>query len=261
MDATRTEQQLFQSCHILFGEDLHISREFLDYLQPSGLKTAYRRRAKETHPDRLHATSPLTCQAGSELFVRVHGAYERLQYFLQDRGKRCPPSANDWQKPEPAKPATPTQSTPVRPSTGTGTGTGTDGFYTGPMPNRQLLFGHFLYYSGLTNWRTISRILSWQKRDRPRLGELAKRCGLLTADDITTILSHKLPLQPFGETALRLGVLNEFQLRLLLGQQQRLQKKFGAILLEQDLITEDDLHYLLQQFSAHNAAKKLSTGR
>lgn len=248
MDATRTEQQLVQSCQILFGEDLHISRDFLAYLQPTGLKSAYRRRAKETHPDCLGSVHPLAAPADSDLFIRVNGAYQRLQEFLQERGKNRPRLSKPWPGPT-AGPATgPPPSSPLRPTGGTGT----DGFYSGPMPNRQLLFGHFLYYSGLTNWRTISRILSWQKRDRPRLGELARRCGMLTTAEIATILSHPAPRRPFGETALQLGMLNEFQLRVLLNRQQQLQKKFGTLLLEHKLIDQDDLHYLLLQFATHN---------
>ena len=51
------EKQLLQSCQILFGPEADITLQFLGYLQPSGVKTAYRRMVMETHPDPAKALS------------------------------------------------------------------------------------------------------------------------------------------------------------------------------------------------------------
>jgi len=270
------EQQLFQSCQVLFGSQLKISREFLEYLQPSGLKGAYRRRAMETHPDALMAAPPLSSAlVGNDHFHRVQQAYEQLSSYLQMKDRRpLPPRGN------PPPPFTPGRadgspwatgnkghqtfsSRPAgrpagQPTCGRQTGwapdySPTDNLYDGPLPQRPLLFGHFLYYSGLANWRTIARILTWQRSERPRLGELGQRFGMLRPTDISAILQEKIPLQTFGQTARNLGLLNEAQVRLLLGQQQRLQKKFGTILLEKNLVDRFELQALLRQFERHNA--------
>jgi hypothetical protein len=103
----------------------------------------------------------------------------------------------------------------------------TEHLYCGPLPHRRLLFGHFLYYSGLANWRTITRILTWQRSERPRIGELGRRYGMLQPGDISLILRNRIPFQPFGQTAMSLGMLSESQIRVLIFHQQRLQKKFG----------------------------------
>jgi hypothetical protein len=115
-----------------------------------------------------------------------------------------------------------------------------------------LLFGHFLYYSGLANWRTITRILTWQRTERPRIGELGRRFGMLQPEDVSLILRNRIPFQPFGQTAMSLGMLSELQIRVLIFHQQRLQKKFGTILLEKQLITQQELQQLLVEFSQHN---------
>jgi len=50
MDDVLTTTRLFSACRVLFGPQVEITLEFLNYLQESGVKDAYRRRARETHP-------------------------------------------------------------------------------------------------------------------------------------------------------------------------------------------------------------------
>lgn len=264
------EQQLLRACTVLFGAEVMVSRGFLDYLQLSGLKSAYRRRALETHPDGDRTPSS-ACDAAK--FFEVREAYARLLDFLRrrdgsaadlDQARQTPPK-----RPESSAKPTPSdagQDSPfvikinpiVLPPLASGpAATSIDRFHQGPLPNRPLLFGHFLYYSGLTTWRTITRILIWQKQSRPRCGELGNRFGMLNPDDIALILRNKTTQTPFGEVALALGLLSEGQLQRLLMQQQRLQKKFGVILLEKQLVDEQELRALLRLFRLHNQASVL----
>jgi hypothetical protein len=283
MDAKIEERQLLRSCEILFGAHLNISWEFLEYLQLSGLKGAYRRRALETHPDRLIRDNLPTGTGCNENFHRVRQAYEQLFRYLKIKENH--PLGTEGRPPTTAAPSPPGQGNPSCTGPGNGTewsaGKGvprqpysrptvkpaagspltrrapeyspTENLYCGPLPHRRLLFGHFLYYSGLANWRTITRILTWQRTERPRLGELGCRFGMLRQEDITCILRAKVPLQKFGQTASTLGILNNDQVRVLLVHQQRLQKKFGTILLEKNLIDSLELQGLLNQFEQHNA--------
>jgi len=277
------QQQLFRSCEILFGRDLYISGEFLEHLQPSGLKGAYRKRALETHPDRLIGTGRSGWKEVNEGFYIIRNAYENLLHFL--KAKETLSQRLDNLSSKAATVSRPSQREHSNPRKKFGTEnspnedqragsspwkttnpsvfshfspkergcSSTESLYCGPLPNRRLLFGHFLYYSGLANWRTITRILAWQRIERPRLGELGYRFGMLNLEDITLILQNKIPFQTFGQTAERMGMLHADQIRVLLFQQQRLQKKFGTILLEKNLITPQELHELLEQFKQHNA--------
>lgn len=278
MDGIIEEQQLFRSCEILFGSHLKISREFLDYLQLSGLKGAYRKRALETHPDALVGSGLQSVAESNDKFHRVHKAYEQLFCYLKIKEDHPLQSRFHQTKNEsPSSPSTARQKNGTEwwsgknvyqdscsPPTdgpspcphrtrGTPEYSPTENLYCGPLPQRRLLFGHFLYYSGLANWRTITRILTWQRAERPRLGELGCRLGMLRQADVSCILQGKVPFQPFGQTARNFGILNDYQIKVLLCHQQRLQKKFGAILLEKGLINPEELQELLYEFEQHNA--------
>ncbi len=277
MRQSSSHRELFRSCEILFGGELHVSADFLDYLQESGVKSAFRRRAMETHPDRQIGKDLQAQRENTALFYSVRQAYENLLEFLREKETR------ELQT-ESAEQAADSLFSSPRHKTGGGHAphngrifrpdfrqaikpiiltdelqkssglSSTEKYYHGPLPNRQLLFGHFLYYSGLVNWRIVTRILTWQRTERPRLGELGQRFGIFNQEDISLIMHHKKPFQPFGRTARVLGMLNEQQLRLLILQQQRLQKKFGTILVEKHLLNDYELRELLHQFKLHNSS-------
>ncbi len=267
MESPAAQHRLFRSCEILFGSELTISGEFLDYLQLGGLKTAYRKRAMETHPDRRAVQA---ARQGHSFFT-VQAAYEDLLDFLKTRDKTggrvfsCRPEAEDF---DPAgggrssghaprqRPFARQTIKPIILPYESGRGAvyaNTDSLYRGALPQRSLLFGHFLYYSGLSNWRTIARVLIWQRMERPRLGELGLSNGIFSQEDIARILRSKAPLQPFGQTARLLGMVTDTQLKALVARQRRLQKKFGTILVEKNLVNHHELSELLFHFEHHNA--------
>lgn len=274
MNLSNRHSQLFRSCEILFGSDLHVSGEFLDYLEVGGVKSAFRRRAMETHPDRQNGKDPWVQQESTALFSTVCEAYENLLDFLRQKdtiqvssqsrqtsAATTAPACEREAANERTATANPKKGPSGRPikriilpdeTYSNGEISSTKAYHQGSLPGRRLLFGHFLYYSGLANWRTITRVLIWQKTERPRLGELGLRFGIFDQNAINTIVSYKKPFYPFGQTARMLGLLSEQQLRVLIFQQQRLQKKFGAILLEKNLLKDYELEELLCQFERHN---------
>ena len=283
METVAAEKELFRSCEIIFGPELTISREFLDYLQHSGIKSAYRKRAMETHPDRAGLENEREQRQRHDLFHSVQEAYENLITFLdaKEKGFCLPPPARHAQprtqpsRPAPAKPQRPQQTRADQTASGprphakanAQTKTGfrttssqpsmfwdTESLYQGPLPNRRLLLGHFLYYSGLINWRTIIQALIWQRTERPRLGEIGQRFGLLNAEDVVHILRNRPTLQPFGQTAMDMGLLSQPQLQMLVAHQKRLQKKFGEFFLEKQILEPNELRVLLQQYQEHNAS-------
>lgn len=275
-----SQSELFRSCEILFGAELHVSGEFLDYLEVGGVKSAFRRRAMETHPDRLNGRDTSLHGENTVHFRTVRAAYENLLGFLREKeslrgtirsnrtvppGERQPPAtaypftSRRHQGAPPGKPIRPII-LGDEPCTGTRF-TNTERYFQGSLPHRRLLFGHFLYYSGLANWRTIARVLTWQRTERPRLGELGRRFGMFDQDDISTILHYKSPGRPFGQIAQMLGMLSEQQLRVLVFHQQRLQKKFGTILLEKNLLKDYELRELLDRFEHHNRSNTINGQR
>jgi curved DNA-binding protein CbpA len=261
------EPELVRACRILFGSDLQINRGFLEYLQLSGVKSAFRKKALETHPDRVAAEDPRAQGRYADLFREVQQAYENLITFLDARqkGYRLPPLSSAANSPFSFTGQAENRSSPLKrgfrggPNPGRNQGKRTSGhpdkskkFYKGPLPQRPLLFGHFLYYSGVITWRMIIQALIWQRTQRPRLGQLGRRFGWLSGEDILQILHDSGFSRPFGQTALALGFLNERQLNILLFQQKRLQKKIGEFFLEEEILTPYQLNELLARFQEHN---------
>lgn len=235
MHLVASEHDLFQACRTLFDLDNDIPREFLEYLQLSGIKNAYRKKALETHPDRVAKIGVAAEQQNAELFKTIQQAYEHLTAYLtaREKGYRI-----NFQERKMTSNLFPLE---------------TEKLYHGPIPDRKLLFGHYLYYTGHINWRLIIQALIWQRTQRPRLGELGVDFGWLKHTDIVTILKNCNNNQPFGRTAVKLGLLLPPQLNILLDHQLSLQKKFGAYFVEKNILTEKEINRLVVRQQSHNA--------
>ena len=309
MSAVVAEQELYRSCQIIFGSELDISREFLEYLQWSGIKSAYRKRAMETHPDRVATLGEHAQRRNADMFQKIQEAYENLTTYLKAREKgyrlstsnrnsifRRPDrparhwkgsTSHTWTSNRTTKRKTTAQQTRHRPNNNFNTAqqtryrsnnngntsqqnryrssnnykagqsqppqTTVERLYQGPMPKRKLMLGHYLYYSGIITWRMIVKALVWQRSQRPRLGEIGRRLGMLTEEDIKQILKIRTVFQPFGESAVKLGLLTDMQLRTLISYQQRLQKKIGQYFVEKDILRSSELDELIKKFKRHNA--------
>lgn len=275
MISTNTIEQLLKDCAILFGESAEFSQAFLDYLQQGGLKSAYRQRVMETHPDRLRVLPEPHRPLQVNTFHEVQAAYERLEQFIkmrdageqliirlsqgkQSRSTRAP--SGKTQSQSSFRYADITRVDEIKPfilkTGGIVHNLGrSQRLYSGPMPERPLLFGNFLYYLGLTNWHTISRILITQRLGRPRLGEMAQQLGILTPAQIDQILATRTRGTRFGEKAIDLGIVRPEQVLRLVARQNFLQKKFGTILREKELVDAKELQELLRLFRFHNRGK------
>nr|MBF0223802.1 DnaJ domain-containing protein [Desulfobulbaceae bacterium] len=279
------EHELMRSCQILFGSDKNITRSFLEYIQLSGIKSAYRKKAFETHPDVVASKQGQTDDQNGDLFQIVQQAYENLRCYLQAReqGFRFKSPARPIHTVHPQRPAPRNASHQSAASHKTAkkqwsgaqknssahaeTSAKCGGFkqthsnrYTNSssqtvgasIPSRQLLFGHYLYYSGIANWHTIVKAIVWQRTERPRVGEIAHKYGWLTNKDILTILKGRKLSDSFGKSAVAMGLLTEGQLRIILLQQKTLQKKFGQYFIHNKLLTPFELQRLVHRFYTHN---------
>jgi len=286
------EHELFDACRILFGSDLNITRDFLEYLQASGLKTAYRKRALETHPDRIAAMGKSAQQHDTNLFRQVQTAYEDLTSYLDARKKGAiikptRTSTGRWQytnkgtnrNTQKTGHADRTQTRPGNNGNGHNTwktkpnnwqrttnNTGSanwniDNRFHGTLPERELRLGHFLYYSGIISWRQIIQALVWQRTNRPRLGELGLRFGWLNDEDILTVLRSRTTAAPFGKTAITLGLLSEKQLQALIWRQKNLQRKIGEFFIEEEILAAEELLEMIRHHQQHNARINLANNR
>ncbi|WP_305046754.1 J domain-containing protein [Geoalkalibacter sp.] len=231
MSAAIQEAEILKACRTLFGTEIWLDRHFLFYLQREGAKAAFRKRAKETHPDRFPG-EPQVQRRQSEQFQAVSRAYDLISSFLTTRDRGL------W--PPRVKPAATTpQGRPAAKS-------------SGPLLQRSYPLGLFLYTQGLISYRTLIEALVWQRRQRPSIGETAQRWGWLNETAIRTILNQR-GNRRFGEKAVDLGLLTPFQVRTLLFYQRSRHQRLGQYFVQKGLLSPADLDELVRQLEAHNS--------
>lgn len=231
-----TENEIVSACQTLFGSELKINRAFLSYLQPSGVRSAYRKQAKAIHPDRFSIACSTTQSRQQRLFQDLNQAHQTIQNYLQQKKilrsypfKTKYSSSRSQQKGRSAH------------------------WQTGwKLPRRPLQFGLFLYYLGIITFATLISAITWQRQQRPALGEIAERWGWLNAQEIRQIMTVRGQFQKFGERAEHLGFLNSMQVRTLLFQQRSQQQRIGDFFVEQGFLTPTQKEELLQQLAEHN---------
>lgn len=271
--ATQTNSsELFEACETIFGPDVNVSIEFLEYLQPIGIKTAYRKRALETHPDRAKALGSFDRDLNTE-FIDVQQAYEKLLLFVEtnngsaisaesfdsfktrqepaykssEKSSYTSSCQNTWQHKGRQK-----KSPHDTKYAGKKHRSHSDHFYTGRFPDGILMIGQFLYYSGLISWRTLIDAICWQRRQRPQIGRIATAWGLISSQDVIQILTIRNLNEKFGECALRNGYISNFELLALVGKQRQLQRPLGEYFITSGILSATDLIKMANKQQLHN---------
>lgn len=234
-----SETEVFRACRTLFGPELQLSRDFLHYLQPAGARTAYRKKAKATHPDRFAVAAHSLREKQQRLFQDLNQAHETVQLFLRQRDRIGLASSS------PRAPGNPQpRRRHDRPHSK---------LYRGPLPPRPLQFGLFLYYLGIIPFSALISAIAWQRQQRPVLGDIAKRWGWLNEEQIRQILSYRgSGGRKFGERAEQLGLLSSLQVRAMLLHQRSRQKQMGLFFIEQGFFDTETLNLLLGKLAEHN---------
>ncbi len=214
--------------------------DFLSYLQPSGLRAAYWKKAMETHPDRARALGRDE-ELMAERFKEINSAYNKLIEFLGKKGRLFPGPKKR------TRPQKQRENAKRKYSDAS-----FDRFYSGYMPKRELLIGQYLYYSGIVSWHTLIRAITWQRRQRPLFGQIAREWSMLSEEDIRWILRERHFMEKFGEFTLRTGLLNNFELMAVLGKQRRLQQPIGEYFLREGILRSRDMERLVEKQRVHN---------
>jgi hypothetical protein len=251
METAKNTSRLFHACQVLFGPDIDVSSDFLRYLQMTGLKAVYRKKALDTHPDRALtlATEPLVL---AERFREVHAAYRELYDYLASPSPLKFGLGGPLRKP--AQDPSPQARSWKRDRT-----RGTDAFREGDrrfsratLPQRSLLFGQYIYYSGLISYRELIDALVWQKVQRPLLGRIGIRWKWLQEEDVRAILHRRRGGERFGEAALRGGYLTPERLKTMLGWQGLLQPRIGRFFVEKGILEKALVEELAEKSRLHN---------
>jgi curved DNA-binding protein CbpA len=237
----QSETAIFNACRILFGQEVNLSREFLNYLQPSGAKTAFRNQAKAHHPDAHPSSSMQARRQQTERFREIRQAYDLINDFLEKRQKS--------QKVKPAR----------RPSRATSYRDGRTTSRKKPhsprpatVPSIPLEFGMYAYYKGKVSYQQLIEALVWQRRQRPTLGAIAEKWGWLSEAKVAEVIVHRGHAVRFGRKAVELGYLKSHQVEALLQHQRSLQKRIGQYFIEKGLLTKEEADQISRNLTNHN---------
>ena len=235
-----TESSLLDACRTLFGDQVNLNRDFLFYLQPSGVKVAYRTQAKLNHPDLFNDSPHQVRLQQTERFRQIHDAYHLIKGFLDQRHRR------DF---VPPRPQTPRHSGPRRPAARYARDSHRPGR---PIPTIPLEFGMFCYYLGKISYKDLIEALIWQRRQRPMMGAIAVRWGWLTDAQVAHISKHRGASLRFGSKSVELGLLSQLQVDALVRHQRSLQQKIGQYFVDKRLISKQEADQLAVRLQAHN---------
>lgn len=236
------EEKLFHSCRTLFGPQAEIGWDFLYYIQLSGIKSAFRERALHTHPDRVHIHGDTS--GGQEMFIAAREAYEHLTDFIRRRGDMRPA-----RKKAPRYPAARKKTETARPKKPAPAG----GFhYEGALPWRKLMLGEYLFYGGHISWEALIKAIVWQRRQRPRFGDLACAQGLISRRQARAAAARKKLGTPIGEELVRSGLLSRKQVRSLVWKQRFMQRMLGEYFVRHGHLTKGRLSVLAEECRRHN---------
>jgi len=232
--------EVFDACGLLFGPEVEISLDFLKYLEPSGLRSAYRKKALETHPDRSKTLGRDETKMG-ERFREATLAYKKLipivrnkqSILLQGRSSAKISNKQNFTKRQTKRDFS-------------------DLLNAKKIPKRELLLCQFLYYSGLISWETLIKAITWQRKQRPLIGQIALEWKMISRNEIQRILMYHDFKGKFGERAIRLGYLSRFQLMALLGKQRNLQCPIGEFFVNEGILRLQDMEALVERQQIHN---------
>jgi hypothetical protein len=218
------------------------------------IKKEYRKKAMLFHPDRSEILGESRTLL-EEKFKQINHAYDILKSEFQDKSfilrfKTVPRPGGARQPDDPIwetksgfrRRAAPAQKSAAK-----------EYFYRGSaLPKRPLRLGEYLFCRQLISWETLINAIAWQYRHRPRLGEIALDLDYLTHRDIREILKKKCLNEPFGQAAVRLGLLSDYRCFVLLGRQRRYGVPLGRFFLDRGIVTEAELDRYVQENRLHN---------
>ena len=218
--------------------------ESMRRLQLPTLKTAFRKKALETHPDRSEATGKRASELNRQ-FIQINTAYQTLRTAIQKNqfpAAKQQDTFKDRHNISSCRPHAPKTGSELR--------------YRGALPKRVLLTGQFLYYSGIISWQTLIRAVCWQRQQRPRIGEIARQWGILSTYDINNILIERAWERgynyKFADYAMHKGYITPFEHMALLGKQHRLQRPIGEYFIGKKILSPQDLNHILHKLTLHN---------
>ncbi len=248
-------QRILRACELLFGPDVRVNESFIGYLQPGGVKAAFRKRVKELHPDLRRGSS--------DDFIRIKSAHDDIVEYLENllppkthafRDLRNTQTDSNESEPRATGGAFRSKNSAGRPpfTEQAGDGKGSVKRYRGKVPACSLRFGQYCYYRGLISWNTLIEAVCWQRSRRPNFGSIAMDMGFLDRDQLGELIRIKRQGEYLGDSALRTGIMEDRDVRRVLNYQRRFQMPIGRYFLDMGIFRNDQMADLLRKHTAHN---------
>ncbi|HWR98704.1 MAG TPA: hypothetical protein VN317_09820 [Candidatus Methanoperedens sp.] len=247
MEAT-CHAELLEACRVLFGREF--APASLEFIREAGLRAAWRRRAFQTHPDRI--VEQAAKRRHSDRFIEARRAYGVLLEHLVRRTQHGAPAAG--RAPHSGGAGRP----PARPRPPGDTARRVCDHLIAPaIPRRRLRLGEYLYHARVISLSTLVDALVWQRRQRDRFCEVGRRWGYLSETEMRLLLARRRPNEQIGATAQRLRLLTSFQVRTVLWFQQSRQQPLGSFFVLRGHLSPTALDSLLRRLHRHNASLSL----
>ncbi|MBU1169261.1 MAG: DnaJ domain-containing protein [Proteobacteria bacterium] len=246
MLTTVSGTDLVRACQILFSPDASCSLSFVKSLDPLTLKTAFRKKALETHPDRSRALGKHEADQ-SRRFLEVKMAYEVLlplaekSVAVTEKKRATKRHPNQDRERE-------TRFRDAR--------SRMSSYYRGVVPTQELKFGQFLYYSGIITWRQLIDAISFQRCIKPRYGQIAREWNIIDLHQVVLILQNKNQDERFGEYARKCGFITGFQHLAILGKQRQFHRLFGEYFVNEGILSQRQLDIAVKQAMFHNQSNQ-----
>ncbi|HOO72586.1 MAG TPA: J domain-containing protein [Spirochaetota bacterium] len=262
-----TNTNLINAYSLLFTGSNFSSMEQIYKLNITSLKSAYRDKIKNNHPDRARHLG-ISEHILSERFKQITHAYDELRHFIYTcEGANIASIRNNhsgdnkkhtWFYHKESADGTAYHSANEKEKqseTGESSKNQSDRSQQ-HMPKNELPFGQFLLFSGVISLQVLIKAIIWQREQRPTFGSIAREWNLLSLNEIALIFKNRRRNEKFGECALRLGYLNTFQKNAILTRQKNAQKPLGRYFVENNLISPLELELHLVNQKKHNLMAK-----
>jgi hypothetical protein len=257
-DRELKKSEVLAAFRLLFSTDAMVDPGALESVHQEQVKSAYRKKALSTHPDRFVSHGEDYQRLCSERFIEVSKAYDTLTHYLSLRRTGWQGTRKQSTKPGPAdRPvgaATGPRSSASQGSTDSARERkdSAGSFWRRKVPRRYLRFAEFLYFYRVIPWKSLVSALAWQRQQRPRIGEIAQKWRWVNESQVDTVLRNRRPGERLGEVMVRHGLITQFELQVLLRQQQKYQRPIGLYFVRHGMMTEGDVGRYLHHQRQHN---------
>lgn len=110
-----------------------------------------------------------------------------------------------------------------------------------------LLFGRYLLGEGFISLGELTEAISWQRQQRPAVGQIAIDWRILTSEQVDGLLHEKPRTQLFCDFAVARGLMSSFERLAVLAKQRRLQRPIGQYFVERGILTQEQVDALARR--------------